>query len=266
MEHNNLLKLNSISKNFKTGNDYKNILNDISLSLDYGKIYVLVGSSGAGKSTLAKIIIGLIDNYQGDVIYKNTKLKNIRERENKEAFSIQYIFQDPYASLDDSYTIKKSLNEPYKLGLKKKLADILSPEEVFSYIDLGPYDKWKNRRISSLSGGQRQRIAIARALIPNPDLLIADESTSMLDNDTALSIFEIFKSINKELEMTIFFISHQLFVIKNIAEYIFVLNDSKLIEEGSKDKIINNPEKDYTKRLIYSMKYFEGGELFEEVN
>ncbi len=77
------------------------------LSLDYGKIYVLVGSSGAGKSTLAKIIIGLIDNYQGDVIYKNTKLKNIRERENKEAFSIQYIFQDPYASLDDSYTIKK---------------------------------------------------------------------------------------------------------------------------------------------------------------
>jgi len=227
-------------------------LDDVSIDIQSGKTIAVVGESGSGKSTLAKALIKLISIDVGTIFFdgqdisdlEGDKLKKIRKK-------IQMIFQDPYASLNPRMRIADILEEPLLIN---KFDDILRRKKINNIIqkvglnieDLAKYPH-------QFSGGQRQRIGIARALILEPKLVICDEPVSALDVSVQAQILELLKSLQKEFNLTYLFITHDLRVVKHIADYVFVMQQGKLMEQGKTDIIFNNPKSSYTKELLASI-------------
>lgn len=233
----------------KNINNY--ILNNINFDIEEGTITSIIGKSGGGKSTIAKIL-SKIEKFKFGLIelkYKNDYL-NIAEISNKNFYSyLQIVFQDPYSSLNPQRTIFESLKVPCKNLLNLKNDECR--EKCTSMLSLvGLNDIVLDMFPSQLSGGQLQRINIARALIPNPKILILDEPLSALDISVQSQIINLLLELNKTQKITMIFISHDLHVVRHLSDYIYVVDTGSIIEHGKMYDIFHNPVKDLTKLMI----------------
>ncbi|WP_288771082.1 methionine ABC transporter ATP-binding protein [Sneathia vaginalis] len=223
------------------------VLKDISLKIEKGDIFGIVGLSGAGKSTLIRTINRLEDIDSGELtvdgkVVKDLSVKDLRKFRKE----ISMVFQN--FNLLESRTVYENVKLPLELVGK---VDKQKIERVLELVEL--YDK-KDEYIKKLSGGQKQRVAIARALITNPKIILSDEATSALDPLTANNILELLQRINKKFGITIVVITHQMEVIKKICNKIAVIKEGHIIEKGQTDVIFTNPENEFTKKLIGGIK------------
>ncbi|MBJ6360167.1 ABC transporter ATP-binding protein [Paenibacillus sp. GCM10012307] len=222
----------------------------VNLSIEQGMTYGLVGESGSGKTTTGRAIIGLNQITSGSVLFNGTDLAKGGRRSNLNIRrDIQMIFQDPYSSLNPKKRVWDIVAEPLRnferlspQEEKKRVLELLeqvnlSPESIFKY----PHE---------FSGGQRQRIGIARAIALKPKLIIADEPVSALDVSVQAQVLNFMREIQKDLNLTYLFISHDLGIIKHMCDRIGIMYKGRYVEEGNADDIFNNPQHIYTKRLI----------------
>jgi len=254
--HHDLLKLESIHRSYTLGGTIHKVLQGVNLEVPPGTLVGLLGESGSGKTTLARIITGIEAPDYGSVFWEGSSLPSLRRRRFQQVADIQYIFQDPYAAFNPLYTVEHALKEPLKYCRRHKRLNYLEIAEALDKVGLPP-DKWLSRRLGALSGGERQRAAIARALIPLPRFLIADESTSMLDNNSAEFILEVFNNLNKEFGMSILFITHQVHVIKQSCRTLYLLNKGRVVEKGDTRQVLTQPSHPYARQMVKSLQYFE---------
>ena len=252
----NLLELKNLVVEYKSiKNDSESVVkavNDVSLTIKRGEIYALAGESGCGKSTLSKAVTKLVKPKSGDILFNGKSILNqTKEERKKYPHEVQMVFQNPYSSLNPKIKIGEILKEPLDINtrysktrkqilIRRVLNDVGLAE---SCLDLYPHE---------FSGGQRQRIAIARALILNPKLLIADEPVSALDASIQAQIINLLKELRRKRNLTILFISHDLNVIRYLADRVGIMYFGKLVEENYTESIFNFPTADYTKTLLSS--------------
>ena len=212
-----------------------NALNDISLTIKDGEICGIIGQSGAGKSTLVRCINMLEPPTSGDVIVNGRNMVTLSKRElRKERKKIGMIFQ--HFNLLSSRTVYENVAFPL--------------DDILELVGLADY---RNKYPAQLSGGQKQRVGIARAIVSNPSVLLSDEATSALDPETVKSILQLLKDINKKLGITIVMITHQMEVIKEIAQHVAVIEHGKIIEEGSVINLFTNPQTETLKKFVGSV-------------
>lgn len=235
---------------FNTIKDYTYAVDNVSLSIEEGKTYGLIGESGSGKTTIGKAIVGLEPPTGGEILY-NGQLVNTRRLRKKVEYNreVQMIFQDVLSSLDPKKRIRDIIAEPIrnygKLSEEEELEKIL---ELLNIVGMPPDSLYKYPH--EFSGGQRQRIGIARAVSLNPKLIVADEPVSALDLSVQAQILNFLKGIQKDFKLSYLFISHDLGVVKHMCDYIYIMHRGRFVETGTKDDIYNNPQHIYTKRLI----------------
>ncbi len=218
----------------------KQVLKDISFEMKRGEILGLVGESGCGKSTLGKAILGIAGDVEGDILHFS--------------HMPQMIFQDPYGSLNPAKKVGWILEEP--LRIKGERNEKVMRDKASAMLErVGLSSDFYSRYPSELSGGQRQRVCIALALMPGPELIIADEPVSALDVTIEAKIIRLLLELNREDKISILFISHDLRVIYQISDRILVMKDGIIVEQGSDEDIYRNPENDYTKKLLAAAGY-----------
>ncbi len=254
----NIISIKNLSIGFQSQNKKNNVVHSISFDIPKGKTVALVGESGSGKTITALSILKLLPypsafHSSGEIIYNNKNLLNINNKEIQKirGKNITTIFQEPMSSLNPLHTIEKQINEI--LITHSKISYLEASAKTKKLLVNVGLENLSNRLKSysyELSGGQRQRVMIAMSIANNPDLLIADEPTTALDVTIQLQILILLKKLQKELNMAILFISHDLSVVKNLADYICIMKDGKIIEKDTKEKIFNNPQHPYTKELI----------------
>ena len=213
----------------------RQVLHDISFTIGQGEIVGLVGESGCGKTTLCRTILGMIGDYEGQIIHH--------------AQRPQMIFQDPYSSLNPARSIGWILEEPLRAQGKLTAAQRKQAvAEMLTKIGLGP--EYANRRPHELSGGQRQRVSIAGAVITRPGLVIADEPVSALDVTIQAQILQLLVDLKKEYDLSYLFISHDLNVVYQICSRVLVMKDGEIVEENTVDEIFDHPQHPYTRQLL----------------
>lgn len=233
-------------------------VDNVSLFINKGEIYALAGESGCGKSTIAKAITRLVTPVSGEILFDEKNILQYSKEEKKNyPKDVQMIFQNPYSSLNPKMKIKDILVEPLDINTNysKNRKNALVKSVLY---DVGLSEDSLDRYPHEFSGGQRQRIAIARALILNPKLIIADEPVSALDASIQAQIINLLKELKKERNLTILFISHDLNVIRYLADRVGVMYFGKLVEENSTSQIFNSPKADYTKLLLNSAPTLKG--------
>ena len=254
----NLISIKNLSVGFRSQNKKNEVVHSISFDIPKGGTVALVGESGSGKTVTALSILKLLPypnayHSSGKIIYNEKNLINLSTKEIQKirGNNITTIFQEPMSSLNPLHTIKKQINE-ILLTHKKITSTQASKITRDLLIQVGLEDISRRPKSYSyeLSGGQRQRVMIAMGIANNPDLLIADEPTTALDVTIQLQILKLLKNLQKKLNMAILFISHDLAVVKHLADYICIMKDGKIVEQSSTDEIFSNPKHEYTKQLI----------------
>lgn len=239
------IEIRNLCKSF----DGKKVLDDISLSVEKGDVFGILGLSGAGKSTLVRCINGLEIPDSGEIYYKGELLcSHSHKIENEKRRKIAMIFQQ--FNLLDQISVVKNV----ELGLEvSKVKGAKNRHEIALRCleKVGLLEK-ADSYPSSLSGGQKQRVAIARALALEPEVILSDEATSALDPETTDSVLTLLKQLNRELGITIIMISHQLQVVESICNKVAILDNAKLVEKGELSDVFLNPTTDIAKSLIYA--------------
>jgi len=225
----------------------------IDLTIEKGEILGLVGESGCGKSTLSRTIMQLIPATDGAIVLQGENLTTLtKDQVRKRRLDFQMIFQDPYASLNPRMTIFSTLSEALcqrHPNLKRdKVGMMNAVVALMERVGLNP--SFMKKYPHEFSGGQRQRIAIARALAPEPKLIIADEPVSALDVSIQSQILNLLLRLRKELDLTMIFISHDLSVVRYLADNIAVIYKGQIVEYGDSEEVFNNAQHDYTKKLL----------------
>jgi len=239
---------------FRTSKNWIKAVDDVSFTVKKGMTYGLVGESGCGKTTLGRTILKLEKPTSGKIIFHNNNLFDLTDKQMLPYRSkMQIIFQDPFSSLNSRMTIADTLMEP--LEINRPETPIKEKKEWIHYLisRVGLHPKFLNRYPHEFSGGQRQRIAIARALTLRPELLICDECVSALDVSVQAQVLNLLLDLQKELNLTYIFISHDLSIVKFIADEIAVMYKGKIIEHGKPEQIYRAPSSDYTQKLIESI-------------
>ena len=231
---------------------YLKAVDDVSFTINKGETFALVGESGSGKSTIAKLIVGLIEPSQGEILFDGrsltTGLKGAEARRLRSRF--QMIFQDPFASLNARWRVNDIIAEPLVVFEKGMNAADRRRRvgELLTLVGLAPQDGIKFPH--QFSGGQRQRIAIARALASNPDFIVCDEPTSALDVSVQAQILNLMKDLQQEFGLTYLFISHDLSVVRHMANRIGVLYLGRLAEVSDSKTLFRQPRHPYTRMLL----------------
>jgi peptide/nickel transport system ATP-binding protein/oligopeptide transport system ATP-binding protein len=225
-------------------------LNNVSLSIKKGDTLAIVGESGSGKSTLARCLLQLLSLDQGELFFKGKNLTSLDVAGKKYLKRhIQMVFQDPYASLNPRMKIAEILEEGLLIhDLGNKIVRDKKMREMIKKVGLEVSDL--NKYPHQFSGGQRQRIGIARALIVEPELVICDEPVSALDVSIQAQILLLLKELQKELGLSYLFISHDLRVVRHMADSIAVMHQGKIVEQGSIKGIYEKPKANYTRELL----------------
>ena len=247
------LKTNVFSFMTRGKKYYKKALDGVSLRIPEGRVSILVGESGSGKTTLARIILRAIDPDSGSIIFNGSditrktgkELRNFRKQ-------AQMIHQDPYSSLDPLMKVSDIIKEPIDIFYKdysneERIKKILT---VLDDVNLKPSAVFAEKYPHMLSGGERQRVAIARSLVIEPKLIIADEPVSMLDVSIRGQILQIVKQLSVNRKITVFYITHDLTTSKDIGDEISVMYAGKIVESGSTDRVLSNPLHPYTQALL----------------
>ena len=226
-----------LKKSFLTAGkkEKKKAVNDVSFSLEKGKIFGLIGTSGCGKTTILRLLMGLEKPDEGEI---------------KISGKIGFVPQDPYASLNPRMTIQEIVEEPLRFSGKKKWYQKCEKEveEALKTVQLSP-ETYKDRLPEKLSGGERQRVSIARALILEPDFLILDEPTSMLDQEVKTEIMQLIKKISEKKTYGILMVTHDIRITEQLCEDLMVMNAGRIVEEGRTEELLKNPKEEITKRL-----------------
>lgn len=246
----NQLEVLNVSKTYGENK----VLNNIHLTLKVGKITGLLGVTGCGKTTLGKAICGLLSIDSGEIRYNNVPLSVYKKRSFDACADIQYIFQDPYSALEDTFTVKDVLSETLALCHYHKRKDHLTIEEALEMVDLEP-TLWLESKIATLSGGQRQKVCFARAILPCPKFIIADEFTAMLDAENAIQMIQCLKKITSKLDIGVLLITHQLDLVEVACEELLIMDHGIIIESGMTNVLVNKPNHELTKKMIESMAY-----------
>lgn len=233
-----------------------NALNGVNLNISKGEILAIAGESGCGKSTLAKAITRLVDYNSGRVCFENRELKNLATVDLKDfRQKVQMIFQNPYASLNPKMKIFEVLEEPLIINTdknKQERKEIILEKIKQVGLDATCLEKYPHE----FSGGQRQRIAIARALVLNPICLVADEPVSALDVSIQAQIINLLKDLKKEYNLTIIFISHDLRVIRYLADRVAVMYLGEIVELAKSKELFADPQHPYTEALLGAIPTF----------
>ncbi len=237
--------------------DYVRAVQDVSLTIKTGQTIGLVGESGSGKSTLAMALLQLVP-YQGQVVYQGQELHRLRMRQLRQLRQhMQVIFQDPYGSLSPRLSVAEIIREGLDIHYRNLSFQDKNERVMHSLTQVGLLPEHLNRYPHEFSGGQRQRIAIARALVLRPKLLILDEPTSALDMTTQAQIIQLLQKLQQEYQLTYIFISHDLRVIRAMADYLIIMRQGQVIEQGVCADIFANPQNAYTKKLLNAAISFE---------
>ncbi len=225
-------------------------LKNISFHVEKGETLAVVGESGSGKSTLAKILNGLIDADSGEVKIYGMSVDDLNR--NTRAKFVQPVFQDPYSTLNPRQTIGYIVSRPLIInqGVTYENA-LIEAEKMLDKVGIS--HNFLHRFPNQLSGGQRQRVAIARAMILKPKVLICDEPTSALDVSIQEQILELIKSLKANFGVTLILISHDIAVVRHLADRVLVMLNGEILESGTAKVLLNNPEHKYTKKLISSV-------------
>lgn len=229
---------------------YVKAVDNISFSIKEGETLGLVGESGCGKSTTGRGITQLVPVTEGEITFGGENLAALKKSDLRERRkNMQMVFQDPYASLNPRLTVQDILAEPLKAHgvtnkkerteLINKMLDVVGLNRNYAY-----------RYAHEFSGGQRQRIGIARALILNPKLIIADEPVAALDVSIQAQVLNLLKDLQKEFDLTYLFISHDLSVVRHLCDRVAVMYLGRMAETGSTEKIFENPLHPYTQTLL----------------
>ena len=231
--------------------DYIKSVDDVSFDVYPGETLGLVGESGCGKTTLGRSILRLVEPTSGEVIFEGNDITKLNHKELREyRKQAQIIFQDPYSSLNPRICIGDAIAEPMMIhGIEK---DAKKRRERVCHLleEVGLEASHYQRYPHEFSGGQRQRICIARALAVNPKLIICDESVSALDVSVQAQVLNLINRLKKEFHFTYIFISHDLSVVRFMSDRVVVMYNGKIQEMNEADELFNNPQNDYTKKLI----------------
>ncbi|QSX05362.1 ABC transporter ATP-binding protein [Sedimentibacter sp. zth1] len=255
LEVENLIKTytkDTINFSFKRDNKFIAV-NDVSFGVKKGEIVGLIGESGCGKTTIGRIIAKLLNADSGKILFDGKDITNMKHKEFKQYRSkIQMIFQDPSTALNPQLKIDKILREAlYSINIKDKREQT---NIIESYIGkVGLTDAYLDRYPHELSGGQKQRICILLALLTNPNFVVADEVVSALDLSVQAQILNLLKSLQKELKLSMLFISHDLSIIHYISDRIIVMYMGEIVESGDCEEVYENPSHPYTKLLLSSV-------------
>ena len=225
-------------------------VDDVSLKINRGQVFAVVGESGCGKTTLARMLLGLLEPTDGEIYLDGQPISEVRS--DVISRKVQPVFQDPYSSLNPRKTIESIISLPLRvhdIGTKESRIDRVS--ELMHLVGL------PGRLIHSypnqLSGGQRQRVAIARALIMEPGIIVCDEPTSALDVSVQAHILNLLQDLKDRFNLTYIFISHDLAVVEHLADWVAVMYLGRLIEFGSASEVLRNPLHPYTQALMESV-------------
>lgn len=233
------------------GKHKKKILQRINLKLWEGETLGIVGESGSGKTTLGRTLMQLIRSYTGEILYRGVAVNHLVATDKKQFYqSIQLIFQDPYATLNPRMRIGELVREPLLVHgiVKTKVEQIKRVYELLEAVQIDP--DWYHRYPHQLSGGQRQRIAIARALALQPRILICDECVSALDTTIAAQILNLLNELKKKYALSYLFISHDLGIVRFMADRVIVLKDGEIVEENYTEQLFERPRHAYTQKLL----------------
>lgn len=224
----------------------------VSFELSQGETVAVVGESGCGKSSLMKTILGINIPTDGELIFEGKNLKKLNNSElQKYRFDIGYVQQDPYAALPPFMTLQEILEEPLIIsGVKDKEERIKRIHKTMSEVKLHPVDDFIHKFPHMLSGGQQQRVVIARAMILEPKLIVADEPVSMLDASVRVEILKLLRALQEEHKLTVIYITHDLSTVKYFSARIFVMYAGHLIEKAETRSLLENPLHPYTHALL----------------
>ena len=254
LELKNVSKIYSETKNitnFLSKNDDSFVaVDNVSFSLEAKKVLGLVGESGSGKSTCALMAMKLLDITDGEIFVNNNNITDLKLQELKQyRKEMQIVFQDSYSSLDPMMTISKIIIEPFIIH-KMYSANERNEIAIDLLEKVGLNKTYTNRYPHELSGGERQRVSIARALALKPSILVADEPTSALDVCVKAQVINLLQDLQDEMGLSILFISHELNVLRSLADKITVMYRGRVVEEAPTEKIFANPIHPYTKSLL----------------
>ena len=240
------IEIKNLTKKFEIDGDTVTALKDVSLSVEKGDIFGIIGMSGAGKSTLVRSINFLERPTDGNVYIDGVDLGSLSEKElRKLRSSIGMIFQN--FNLLEQKNVIDNVCFPLEIsGVKKKDARVKA-KELLGLVGLSEKEK---AYPSQLSGGQKQRVAIARALATEPKILLCDEATSALDPQTTAGVLALIREINEKLGITVVIITHQMSVVTDICRHVAIIDNGKLVEEGSVEEIFSDPKSDAARELL----------------
>ena len=248
-----LLEARKVNKIFGTGKNQVHAVNNVDFVLHRGEIISIVGESGSGKTTFAKIMLGLLNETNGEILY-NGSPRFLDTYPMKRAYwqNIQAIFQDPFSTFNQFFRVEKILNDCLvlqglgHLSLEEKRAKM---RDACQFVNL-KYEELYNKYPFELSGGQMQRLMIARIFMMQPNVLIADEPTSMIDACSRSTILDMLLKLRDERGMTIVFITHDLGLAYYVSDTLYIMEKGQMVEKGPADDLILNPQHRYTKQLV----------------
>jgi peptide/nickel transport system ATP-binding protein len=243
-----IFEAQDVSKTFGHGKHIVEAVKHVSFSLEQDEVVTIVGESGSGKSTLARMVLGLLPISSGTFSFQGKDVTHLTAPDRAAYWrDVQAVFQDPFSSFNQFFTVRRLLNRSTRLLENKVGQERL--EESLNHVGLtGPdvLDRYPHQ----LSGGQRQRIMIARALMMRPKLLVADEATSMLDASLRVNVLNVLHDLRDTMGMTVLFITHDIGQACYVADRVLVMENGVMVEQGATDDVIFNPQHEYTQRLL----------------
>jgi peptide/nickel transport system ATP-binding protein len=253
-----LLRVENISAAYGNG---VQVLHDVSLHVPRGQTLAVVGESGSGKSTLARVITGLLPPFQGSVKFGDEELSNAqKDRSRDHLRRIQLIYQMADTAMNPRQTVGQIIGRPLQFYFGKRGSE--RKKEVIKLLDeIEMGQAFYDRYPAELSGGQKQRVAIARALAAQPELILCDEPTSALDPLVAEGILDLLLRLQKERQVSYLFITHDIAIVRAIADSVAVMLQGKLVDFGPRSEVLNPPFDDYTDLLLKSVPEMELGWL-----
>ncbi|WP_405970499.1 ATP-binding cassette domain-containing protein [Streptomyces sp. NBC_00988] len=248
-----LLQVEDLEVRYRTTRMRKqqaNTIDGVSFSIRAGETLALVGESGSGKSTIGKAVLGIAPVTGGRILLGGQDISRITKADRKSlATQVQMVFQNPYGSLNPSLTIGDTLSEP--LRVQRRLSRAEADERTTALLDaVGLPPDAARRYPAQFSGGQRQRIAVARAMSIEPELVVCDEPTSALDVSTQAGVLKLLGELREKLSLSYLFITHDLALVRTFADRVIVLNNGRIVEEGTAQGICEDPQHPYTQRLV----------------